>query len=154
MTEQVNFYIRGPHGAGKVYTEMFKDKVDKQWKFTYLIVEINSPSPAQLMLESYVPAWSVYKVGPLSVLQDVILEGVAYNSLNQKFWLPSGWNSLISRRTILMQEKTCPQFVSFVCKLWKWLAFYYPQIMDCTHVEHWLGWIVGLCYWFRLHILN
>eukprot|EP00268_Persea_americana_P019818 TRINITY_DN2018_c0_g1_i2.p1 TRINITY_DN2018_c0_g1~~TRINITY_DN2018_c0_g1_i2.p1 ORF type:complete len:341 (+),score=67.85 TRINITY_DN2018_c0_g1_i2:168-1190(+) len=53
---EVNFYIRGPHGAGKVFTEMFKDKVEKQWKFTYLIVEINSPSPAQLMLESYVPA--------------------------------------------------------------------------------------------------
>ncbi|KAL6348419.1 hypothetical protein AAG906_005727 [Vitis piasezkii] len=53
---EVNFYIRGPHGAGKVYTEMFKDKVDKQWKFTYLIAEIKSPSPAQLMLESYVPA--------------------------------------------------------------------------------------------------
>ncbi|KAK4338453.1 hypothetical protein RND71_042940 [Anisodus tanguticus] len=53
---EVNFYIRGPHGAGKVYTEMFHDKVDKQWKFTYLIVEIKSPSPTQLMLESYVPA--------------------------------------------------------------------------------------------------
>lgn len=53
---EVNFYIRGPQGAGKVYTEMFKDKVDKQWKFTYLIVEILSPSPAQIMLESYVPA--------------------------------------------------------------------------------------------------
>ncbi|KAL6981305.1 mitochondrial import inner membrane translocase subunit tim21 [Sarracenia purpurea var. burkii] len=53
---EVNFYIRGPHGAGKVYTEMFRDTVDKQWKFTYLIVEIKSPSPAQLMLESYVPA--------------------------------------------------------------------------------------------------
>lgn len=52
---QVNFHIRGPHGAGKVYTEMFKDKDDRQWKFTYLIVEIKSPSPAQLMLESYVP---------------------------------------------------------------------------------------------------
>lgn len=53
---EVNFHIRGPHGHGKVFTEMFKDKTDKQWKFTYLIVEINSPSPAQLMLESYVPA--------------------------------------------------------------------------------------------------
>ncbi|KAI8545455.1 hypothetical protein RHMOL_Rhmol07G0041400 [Rhododendron molle] len=53
---EVNFYIRGPHGAGKVYTEMFRDKVDKQWKFTYLIVDIKSPSPVQLMLESYVPA--------------------------------------------------------------------------------------------------
>ncbi|KAL5977109.1 mitochondrial import inner membrane translocase subunit tim21, partial [Asimina triloba] len=53
---EVNFYIRGPHGAGKVYSEMFKDKTDKQWKFTYLIVEIKTPSPAQLMLESYVPA--------------------------------------------------------------------------------------------------
>ncbi|KAK4488540.1 hypothetical protein RD792_004304 [Penstemon davidsonii] len=52
----VNFHIRGPHGAGKVFTEMFKDSVDKQWKFMYLIVEIESPSPAQLMLESYVPA--------------------------------------------------------------------------------------------------
>ncbi|KAL9429925.1 hypothetical protein AB3S75_025333 [Citrus x aurantiifolia] len=53
---EVNFYIRGPHGAGKVFTEMFKDKEDKQWKFTYLIVEITSPYKAQLMLESYMPA--------------------------------------------------------------------------------------------------
>ncbi|KAF8032250.1 hypothetical protein BT93_D1241 [Corymbia citriodora subsp. variegata] len=53
---QVNFYIRGPHGAGKVFCRMFKDKVEKQWKFTSLIVQIMSPSPAQLLLESYVPA--------------------------------------------------------------------------------------------------
>ncbi|KAL8050089.1 hypothetical protein ABFS82_06G060100 [Erythranthe guttata] len=53
---QVNFYIRGPHGAGKVSAEMVKDKVDKKWKYIYLIVEIRSPSPAQLLLESYVPA--------------------------------------------------------------------------------------------------
>ncbi|XP_072955231.1 probable mitochondrial import inner membrane translocase subunit TIM21 [Typha angustifolia] len=53
---EVNFYIRGPHGAGKVYAEMFKDLTDKKWKFMYLIVEIKSPSQAQLMLESYVPA--------------------------------------------------------------------------------------------------
>ncbi|KAL8028337.1 hypothetical protein ABFX02_14G152500 [Erythranthe guttata] len=52
----VNFHVRGPHGAGKVYSEMFKDKEDKQWKFMYLIVEVTSPTPAQLMLESYVPA--------------------------------------------------------------------------------------------------
>ncbi|KAF3327119.1 putative mitochondrial import inner membrane translocase subunit TIM21-like isoform X1 [Carex littledalei] len=53
---EVNFYIRGPHGAGKVYAEMFKDQSNKNWKFTYLIVEILSPSKVQLMLESYVPA--------------------------------------------------------------------------------------------------
>uniref|UniRef100_A0A0D6QYG0 Mitochondrial import inner membrane translocase subunit Tim21 n=1 Tax=Araucaria cunninghamii TaxID=56994 RepID=A0A0D6QYG0_ARACU len=53
---EVNFYIRGPHGAGKVYSEMFKDKTDKKWKFTYLIVEVTSPTRTQLMLESYVPA--------------------------------------------------------------------------------------------------
>ncbi|KAK4489340.1 hypothetical protein RD792_005179 [Penstemon davidsonii] len=53
---EVNFYILGPHGAGKVGAEMFKDSVDKKWKFMYLIVEIRSPSPAQLLLESYVPA--------------------------------------------------------------------------------------------------
>ncbi|XP_028765573.1 probable mitochondrial import inner membrane translocase subunit TIM21 [Neltuma alba] len=53
---EVNFYIRGPHGSGKVFCEMFKDQVDKRWKFTYLIVEIRSPSPAQLILESYIPA--------------------------------------------------------------------------------------------------
>ncbi|CAH9147310.1 unnamed protein product [Cuscuta epithymum] len=53
---EVNFYIRGPHGAGKVFAEMFQDKVEKQWKFTYLVVEISSPSRTQLMLESYVPA--------------------------------------------------------------------------------------------------
>ncbi|XVF73499.1 hypothetical protein PTKIN_Ptkin12aG0206300 [Pterospermum kingtungense] len=53
---EVNFYIRGPHGAGKVFTEMFKDKADNKWKYTYLIVQINSPSRAELMLESYLPA--------------------------------------------------------------------------------------------------
>ncbi|VVB06760.1 unnamed protein product [Arabis nemorensis] len=53
---EVNFYIRGPQGAGKVYTEMFKDKEDKEWKYTYLIVEVLTPSPAKLMLESYLPA--------------------------------------------------------------------------------------------------
>ncbi|XVF22805.1 hypothetical protein REPUB_Repub12eG0202500 [Reevesia pubescens] len=53
---EVNFYIRGPHGAGKVFTEMFKDKTDNKWKYTYLIVQINSPSQAELMLESYLPA--------------------------------------------------------------------------------------------------
>ncbi|GAV73701.1 TIM21 domain-containing protein [Cephalotus follicularis] len=53
---EVNFHVRGPHGAGKVYTEMFKDKADKQWKFTYLIVEITTPTHAQLILESYMPA--------------------------------------------------------------------------------------------------
>ncbi|CAK7347801.1 unnamed protein product [Dovyalis caffra] len=53
---QINFYIRGPHGAGKVSAEMFKDKVDKQWKYTYLIVEIMQPSRSQLILESYMPA--------------------------------------------------------------------------------------------------
>ncbi|GLJ48467.1 hypothetical protein SUGI_1023050 [Cryptomeria japonica] len=53
---EVNFYVRGPHGAGKVYSEMFKDKTDKNWKFTYLIVDVTSPTRTQLMLESYVPA--------------------------------------------------------------------------------------------------
>lgn len=52
---EVNFYIRGPNGAGKVFAEMFKDKEDKQWKYTFLIVEIMSPSPKQLILESYLP---------------------------------------------------------------------------------------------------
>ncbi|WCJ22977.1 hypothetical protein M5689_005032 [Euphorbia peplus] len=52
----VNFFIRGPHGAGKVSAEMFKDKVDKQWKYTYLIVQIMQPSQTQLILESYMPA--------------------------------------------------------------------------------------------------
>ncbi|KAI4349313.1 hypothetical protein L6164_009918 [Bauhinia variegata] len=58
---EVNFYIRGPHGHGKVFSEMFKDQVDKQWKFTYLIVEIRSPSTAQLILESYIPAYNENK---------------------------------------------------------------------------------------------
>ncbi|RLN39013.1 hypothetical protein C2845_PM01G09590 [Panicum miliaceum] len=55
---KVNFLIRGPHGAGKVYSEMFKDNSDRTWKFTYLVVEIVSPQHAktQLMLESYLPA--------------------------------------------------------------------------------------------------
>lgn len=50
------FYIRGPQGAGKVYSKMFKDKEDKQWKYTDLIVEITSPTPTRLTLESYMPA--------------------------------------------------------------------------------------------------
>ncbi|KAJ7977137.1 Ribosomal protein L15 [Quillaja saponaria] len=58
---EVNFYIRGPQGSGKVFSEMFKDKVDKQWKFTYLIVEIRSPVQKQLILESYMPAYSPEK---------------------------------------------------------------------------------------------
>nr|XP_043628908.1 probable mitochondrial import inner membrane translocase subunit TIM21 [Erigeron canadensis]XP_043628909.1 probable mitochondrial import inner membrane translocase subunit TIM21 [Erigeron canadensis]XP_043628910.1 probable mitochondrial import inner membrane translocase subunit TIM21 [Erigeron canadensis]XP_043628911.1 probable mitochondrial import inner membrane translocase subunit TIM21 [Erigeron canadensis]XP_043628912.1 probable mitochondrial import inner membrane translocase subunit TIM len=53
---EVHFYIRGPHGAGKVFTEMFKDKEDKQWKFMYLQVEISSPSQSRMLLESYLPA--------------------------------------------------------------------------------------------------
>ncbi|XP_042462605.1 probable mitochondrial import inner membrane translocase subunit TIM21 [Zingiber officinale] len=53
---EVSFHIRGPNGFGKVYAEMFKNQAEKEWIFTYLIVEIKSPSPAQLMLESYVPA--------------------------------------------------------------------------------------------------
>ncbi|XP_076899972.1 putative mitochondrial import inner membrane translocase subunit TIM21 [Bidens hawaiensis] len=53
---EVNFSIRGPHGAGKVFSEMFKDNEDKQWKFMYLQVEIHSPSPSRMLLESYIPA--------------------------------------------------------------------------------------------------
>ncbi|KAJ0945978.1 putative mitochondrial import inner membrane translocase subunit Tim21, tim21 IMS domain superfamily [Helianthus annuus] len=53
---EVNFYIRGPHGAGKVFAEMFKDNEDKQWKYMYLQVEIHSPSPSRMLLESYLPA--------------------------------------------------------------------------------------------------
>ena len=41
--------------------EMFKDQVDKQWKYTYLIVEIRSPTPSQLILESYMPAYNMDK---------------------------------------------------------------------------------------------
>ncbi|CAL0299950.1 unnamed protein product [Lupinus luteus] len=57
---EVNFYIRGPHGHGKVFSEMFKGP-DNEWKFTYLIVEIRAPSSAQLILESYVPDYSPNK---------------------------------------------------------------------------------------------
>ncbi|KAI5013339.1 hypothetical protein ZWY2020_028293 [Hordeum vulgare] len=53
---EVAFHIRGPHGAGKVFAEMFKDNADRTWKFTFLLVEVTSPRPAQIMLESYLPA--------------------------------------------------------------------------------------------------
>ncbi|KAM3229727.1 hypothetical protein ACQJBY_060505 [Aegilops geniculata] len=53
---EVNFYIRGPHGAGKVYSEMFKDNSDRTWKFMYLLVEFTTPLQGQVMLESYIPA--------------------------------------------------------------------------------------------------
>ncbi|XP_050236933.1 probable mitochondrial import inner membrane translocase subunit TIM21 [Mercurialis annua] len=51
----VNFYIRGPHGAAKVSAEMFKDKIDKEWKYVYLIVQFMQPNQSQLILESYIP---------------------------------------------------------------------------------------------------
>ncbi|CAM8899478.1 unnamed protein product [Rhodiola kirilowii] len=53
---EINCHIRGPHGAGKVYAEMFKDKDDRQWKYTHLVVEIVSPVRTQLILESYLPS--------------------------------------------------------------------------------------------------
>uniref|UniRef100_A0ACD5VXQ2 Uncharacterized protein n=1 Tax=Avena sativa TaxID=4498 RepID=A0ACD5VXQ2_AVESA len=53
---EVGFHIRGPHGAGKVFAEMFKDSSDRTWKFTFLLVEITSPRHAQMILESYIPA--------------------------------------------------------------------------------------------------
>jgi hypothetical protein len=56
---QVMFYIRGPQGAGKVYSEMFKDKEDNDWKYTYLIVDVTAPTATRLMLESYMPAWGI-----------------------------------------------------------------------------------------------
>ncbi|XP_027934546.1 probable mitochondrial import inner membrane translocase subunit TIM21 [Vigna unguiculata] len=58
---EVNFYIRGPHGHGKVFCEMFKGSADNEWKFTYLIVEIRAPSTAQLILESYIPSYNATK---------------------------------------------------------------------------------------------
>lgn len=56
---EVMFYIRGPQGAGKVYSEMFKDKESNDWKYTYLIVDITAPTATRLMLESYMPAMPV-----------------------------------------------------------------------------------------------
>lgn len=58
---EVNFYIRGPHGHGKVFSEMFKGQADNEWKFTYLIVEIRAPSTAQIILESYIPSYNATK---------------------------------------------------------------------------------------------
>ncbi|KAL2347475.1 hypothetical protein Fmac_001475 [Flemingia macrophylla] len=55
---EVNFYIRGPHGHGKVFSEMFKGPADNEWKFMYLIVEIRAPSTAQIILESYIPSYT------------------------------------------------------------------------------------------------
>jgi import inner membrane translocase subunit TIM21 len=49
------FYIHGPQGAGKVYSEMFKDEEGKAWRFIYLIVDVTSSSPTRLILESYMP---------------------------------------------------------------------------------------------------
>ncbi|KAL9228369.1 hypothetical protein vseg_003958 [Gypsophila vaccaria] len=53
---EINFCIRGPQGNGRVFCQMFKDKVDKQWKYMYLIVDILNPTQKQLMLESFLPA--------------------------------------------------------------------------------------------------
>ncbi|GMH22834.1 hypothetical protein Nepgr_024677 [Nepenthes gracilis] len=53
---QVYFHISGPHGGGRVDATMFRDKADRHWKFLSLIVHITSPSPTQLILESYLPA--------------------------------------------------------------------------------------------------
>ncbi|GMY06180.1 probable mitochondrial import inner membrane translocase subunit TIM21 isoform X1 [Fagus crenata] len=57
---EINFHIRGPHGAGVVFTEMFRhQKEGKEWKYLYLIVEIRTPTPSQLILESYMPAYNM-----------------------------------------------------------------------------------------------
>ncbi|GAB2295936.1 mitochondrial import inner membrane translocase subunit tim21 [Dionaea muscipula] len=53
---EVHFYISGRDGNGKVEARMFKDEVDGEWKFVSLIVYVASPSPARLILESYLPA--------------------------------------------------------------------------------------------------
>ncbi|KAL2325942.1 hypothetical protein Fmac_025000 [Flemingia macrophylla] len=58
---EVNFYIRGPHGHGKVFSEMFKGPADNEWKFMYLIVEIRAPSTAQIILDSYIPSYNAAK---------------------------------------------------------------------------------------------
>ncbi|GAQ86631.1 hypothetical protein KFL_003010070 [Klebsormidium nitens] len=50
---QVQFFLRGPNGTGMVTSEMFKDQETRDWQFTYLIVDITSPVPSRLMLESY-----------------------------------------------------------------------------------------------------
>ncbi|KAL5702948.1 hypothetical protein ACHQM5_028103 [Ranunculus cassubicifolius] len=54
----VHFVIRGPRGSGNVECEMFKDSSDGQWKYTSLLVQMNSsgrrPAPV-LVLESYIP---------------------------------------------------------------------------------------------------
>ncbi|KAL2327210.1 hypothetical protein Fmac_020637 [Flemingia macrophylla] len=55
---EVNFYIRGPHGHGKVFSVMFKGPTDNEWKFMYLIVEIRAPSTAQIIPESYIPSYN------------------------------------------------------------------------------------------------
>eukprot|EP00475_Leptophrys_vorax_P010359 TRINITY_DN16970_c0_g1_i1.p1 TRINITY_DN16970_c0_g1~~TRINITY_DN16970_c0_g1_i1.p1 ORF type:complete len:129 (+),score=4.66 TRINITY_DN16970_c0_g1_i1:1-387(+) len=53
---QVQFHIRGPGGTGLVHCEMFKNKEDGgRYTFTYLLVDITSPTPSRIMLESYVP---------------------------------------------------------------------------------------------------
>lgn len=51
---EVNFYVRGPQGAGKVYAEMFRDKddADKSWKYKSLVVQTTFPSDSLLILES------------------------------------------------------------------------------------------------------
>ncbi|KAL5723940.1 mitochondrial import inner membrane translocase subunit tim21 [Ranunculus cassubicifolius] len=51
---RINFVARGPHGSGNVFAEMFKDKKDSEWKYTVLAIEIGSPKPVQIFLESYV----------------------------------------------------------------------------------------------------
>uniref|UniRef100_A0A388KJG1 Tf2-1-like SH3-like domain-containing protein n=1 Tax=Chara braunii TaxID=69332 RepID=A0A388KJG1_CHABU len=54
---QVQFLVRGPIGAGTVHCEMFYDEAKKDWRFTYLIVDVTSPLPAKrIMLESYIPS--------------------------------------------------------------------------------------------------
>ncbi|KAK9726652.1 hypothetical protein RND81_05G228400 [Saponaria officinalis] len=53
---EINFCIRGSQGNGRVFCQMFKDKVDKEWKYMYLIVDILNPTQKQLMLESFLPA--------------------------------------------------------------------------------------------------
>eukprot|EP00271_Cylindrocystis_brebissonii_P023258 TRINITY_DN9554_c0_g1_i1.p1 TRINITY_DN9554_c0_g1~~TRINITY_DN9554_c0_g1_i1.p1 ORF type:complete len:306 (-),score=22.89 TRINITY_DN9554_c0_g1_i1:364-1242(-) len=54
---QVAFHVRGPHGAGVVNCEMFRDREDRnRYKFTYLYVDVLSPTEKRFLLESYMPS--------------------------------------------------------------------------------------------------
>lgn len=49
MVLQVQFHAKGPGGAAVVSADMYQD-ASKQWQYSFLYVDMGSPTPQRLVL--------------------------------------------------------------------------------------------------------